>query len=631
MPVRHPSVLRDVFTESDNRSFYVKKATMMMVLRLLLVHHVVGVVKSLRPSSNYAHPRIAVTTALRTTTTAAETVNNLICEDEEYQNHATTVVSSISAADQVNLLSRHPSICWDESTSLQKARKKLRPRHKSLFDATRNESDDSGSSSSNYDSTKLSLALFDEFASVLCQTGVMPRKEVFETWSAAIYMHSEFFKQSYSYAKNTNTVSEMSDNANVRRVCDVAGGHGLLSWALLVLDDAERKNLIGGQLQNDKDNRGQSELPPPLTALCVDRRMPSSAEAIQDAMIDHWPHLEDRFDFVEGWLEQIVFHPTCLIASVHACGGLSDTVVSSSVYSKAPVALVPCCHSRKKKALLRAPLEFARAEYNEIISFPKDKAFCDLADRLDVARETALRNAGFNVTTQFLPKIFTSKNRLIMASPTLEGRAVNGTTAQIESSTTHQLGRMPQSPLGTTKTKKDNSRTYHLEKFSIPCEDSSVARKEINKLSGRLNAKRRANARHRKKCAESPEFDISMWLPQPSTLQSSSKIEGRHADHKVIDAPVVTEDALSNLASSIAPTVKCVAVKLGSEFVHSSTGRRAQTFRLTYSYDNDVKQQEGHGDGSNIGVPLLSDEVAKAIHATLYDSVPTIFPGAKCR
>jgi hypothetical protein len=46
----------------------------------------------------------------------------------------------------------------------------------------------------------------------------MARKEVFETWAAALYIDARFSES--------------------RRIADIAAGHGLLAWALLLIDDA---------------------------------------------------------------------------------------------------------------------------------------------------------------------------------------------------------------------------------------------------------------------------------------------------------------------------------------------------------------------------------------------------------
>ena len=48
----------------------------------------------------------------------------------------------------------------------------------------------------------------------------MPRKELFETWAAALHIDHHF--------------------AMNRRIADIAAGHGLLAWSLLLLDEERR-------------------------------------------------------------------------------------------------------------------------------------------------------------------------------------------------------------------------------------------------------------------------------------------------------------------------------------------------------------------------------------------------------
>jgi hypothetical protein len=126
--------------------------------------------------------------------------------------------------------------------------------------------------------------------------------------------------------------------------------------------------------------------------------MPPSAEAIESAMLRKWTHLSERFDFVQGSLEQLELHNSCLLASVHACAGLSDILVAIAAQSGAPIALVPCCHSRKK---LNGASVFAKAEYHAIMNA---QTVPDLAERLDEARCTALWNADFDVAVELLPE-----------------------------------------------------------------------------------------------------------------------------------------------------------------------------------------------------------------------------------
>ena len=446
------------------------------------------------------------------------------------------------AAAEIAKLTHHKAL-WDESEPLSRARRKLKPRHRALF-----ESDDA------------SLFLFDEFCTVLCDTGVTPRKEIFETWSAALYIHETFGGQ-------------------VRRVCDVAAGHSLLAWALLVLDD-------------DGNNENEDK---PLTVLCVDRRMPSSAEAIRLAMIDRWPHLEERFDFVEGSLEQLQPHPSCLLASVHACGGLSDLLIASAASSQSPIALVPCCHTRKKKALLGAS-DFARVEYDAIINADEVK---DLTTMLDEAREAALRNAGFDICTQYLPKRFTLKNRVIMGMS-------KSTAPNINTSSNDALtppGRMP--PI---KIDMSLAKAIFLSIFTIHCEDSEDARITVKELSGKTNADRRKQALHRKGNAETPTYDISFWLP---------------SGDKMNEAQNDWEASLTRFASSIRPDVRCEAKQIGEEFINSS-GRRARAFRMSYWYETD-------GNNEEKGEDELTNDEAKSIHREVYEKLPTKYPGTECR
>ena len=439
-----------------------------------------------------------------------------------------------TAFNEVEALTNHVGL-WDETESLSKrARKKLKPRHKHLFSSS---------------------SLFDEFASVICETGIMARKEVFETWAAALFIYERFFE------------------TTTRRVCDVAAGHGLLAWALLVIDDYDRR---WAPRKNDEK---------PLTAFCVDRRMPPSAETIQSAMEERWPHLRKRFDFVEGSLEQLEPHPTCLLTSVHACGGLSDLLVASAAASAVPIALVPCCHSRKK--LVGASL-FAQEEYDAIINAEN---IPDLAKRLDEARKTALLNAGFNVESVLLPERFTAQNHLIMASPLVNGpRQLPNHPLMTKKTSNLMAGGMP--PLDTAKAR-------FLKKISIPCEDSPASQDKIKELSGRVSANRRRNALHRKNHTDAPVFDVSLWLPP-----------GKDG--------IVSEISLTELGESITDNITCTATQIGKAFVNSS-GRRAKTFRLRYEY------------AANRDAAVLSDMQAKKLHSELYKCIPGAFPGAECR
>lgn len=143
--------------------------------------------------------------------------------------------------------------------------------------------------------------LFKEFARKVCLTSSVPRKELFETWATALFVHDHFPSSS--------------------RVADLACGHGLLSWTFLLLD---------------KDR----------TAICIDKRMPGSAEKVANVMLQQWPQLASRWDYVEGKLDAIEPCSSTLLCGIHACGPLSDQIISLAIQANAPLALVPCCHTR---------------------------------------------------------------------------------------------------------------------------------------------------------------------------------------------------------------------------------------------------------------------------------------------
>ena len=62
-----------------------------------------------------------------------------------------------------------------------------------------------------------SKSLFDRLARAVCEAGCLPRKELYEAWEVARRVRRLF---------------------RGGRVVDVAGGHGLLAQAMLLLDDS---------------------------------------------------------------------------------------------------------------------------------------------------------------------------------------------------------------------------------------------------------------------------------------------------------------------------------------------------------------------------------------------------------
>lgn len=213
--------------------------------------------------------------------------------------------------------------------------------------------------------------LLDQLGSIVCQTGVVPRKELFETYAAAVCIHEAF--------------------PETKRVADLAGGHGMLGWFLLALD-------------------------PTRTVVCVDANMPKSADVLADAMVAHFPSLQRKWTYIQADLSCVEPDPSTVMVSVHACGSLTDALVGLAIDGKgAPLAVVPCCHSVGKGGYR------PHARYSEIqdatvvAALVEKKGSSSIADVVDGIRCQTLQNAGYQVQQIMLPELFTKKNRLLLA------------------------------------------------------------------------------------------------------------------------------------------------------------------------------------------------------------------------
>lgn len=196
--------------------------------------------------------------------------------------------------------------------------------------------------------------LFDRLGRAVCDAGCLPRKELFEAWEVARRVRRLF---------------------RGGRVVDLAGGHGLLAHALLLLDDSSPE------------------------ALVVERVIPASAQTMSSALVRAWPRLGGRVRYVEGDLGAAPLASDDLVVASHACGALTDAVLNLAVDASARVAVLPCCH---------------------------DLAVCSpgplrgwLSDPLavDVMRAVSLEQRGYRVWTQEIPERITPMNRLLLGRP----------------------------------------------------------------------------------------------------------------------------------------------------------------------------------------------------------------------
>jgi len=159
-----------------------------------------------------------------------------------------------------------------------------------------------------------------------------------------------------------------------RRVVDFCAGYGLLGQVLLLLDA-------------DVQTR----------ALAVDIRLPKNHVLVHDAVIAAFPDLAGRVTFQRARLEDVVVGDGDVIISAHACGELSDAVLSRAAAVGARVAVLPCCHLTRWRPDL------------------VDRA--DPAARIDEERATWLVERGYNVTVDTIPANVSAKNRLLLGRP----------------------------------------------------------------------------------------------------------------------------------------------------------------------------------------------------------------------
>lgn len=199
--------------------------------------------------------------------------------------------------------------------------------------------------------------MFDHLARTVCRAECLPKKELYEAWETARRVR-RFYRGG--------------------RVIDLAAGHGLVAYVMLLLDDTSP------------------------SAIAVDKKAPPSAAKLARVLVEEWPRLSGRVSFVEASIKaELPFALSAddLLVSAHACGALTDHVLSLAIEARARVAVLPCCHAIDKQDLggLAGWVEGALA--------------------IDLVRANRLVNAGYTIRTQHIPAEISPKNRLLMGAP----------------------------------------------------------------------------------------------------------------------------------------------------------------------------------------------------------------------
>jgi hypothetical protein len=196
--------------------------------------------------------------------------------------------------------------------------------------------------------------LFDRIGRVVCEAGVLPRKELYESWELA--------RRARRFLRGG-------------RVVDLGGGHGLVAHLMLLLDDSSP------------------------SAAVVDPHLPPSAATVHAVIVREWPRLEGRIEFVSAGMDEARIEAGDVVVASHACGALTDRVIDRVVESGARVALLPCCHD----------LEVCDAGVLD--------GWLEGPVAVDVMRAVRLQQRGYRVRTQTIPREITPMNRLLIADP----------------------------------------------------------------------------------------------------------------------------------------------------------------------------------------------------------------------
>jgi hypothetical protein len=200
--------------------------------------------------------------------------------------------------------------------------------------------------------------LFGAIARTVCGAGCLPRKELYEAWEVARRVRRRF---------------------RGGRVVELASGHGLLAYLMLVLDDSSPE------------------------AWAVDMRQPKSAATLAQVIEARWPRLAGRVHRREADLETIELRSDDVVLSAHACGPLTDRVIALAVAARARVAVLPCCHS------------LAKCDTGGL------EGWVDGPLAIDMTRAGRLRAAGYKVHTQMISPDISPKNRLLLGDPRQKG------------------------------------------------------------------------------------------------------------------------------------------------------------------------------------------------------------------
>lgn len=370
-------------------------------------------------------------------------------------------------------------------------------------------------------------ALFAELAKVVCEAGMLPQKELHECWQMANAVHKTF--------------------PDCLHVADLAAGHGLLAWILVLLARSD-------------------ENPIARTAVAVDINRPKSADALAAAITNFWPNLLDSVHYVEGSIDAVIADdgPSTLLVAAHACGSLSDRVLLAAISSGNPVAIMPCCHSLRKQAQTLSSLALASAlppHAMDLIS--SSAAVIGQAASIDQFRIEALKALNYQIIEDSIQAEITGYHRIIMGKPSLP--------------------------------RAQRTKLCH----PIPVAEGLVKRLGEIRAFEKLSSLNVANIQEAEALSKRPSrewirsFDLSYWVDDDETGQSLAIALGFLTQHFQSLPPEAQDEiqtaagaALEYLSSKAAEFPKSFddfpdsSITIHDRYIHPTTQRLAFTYRI---------------------------------------------------
>ena len=411
------------------------------------------------------------------------------------------------------------------------SRTKLRPMHMPLFDVHH-------------------PPLLAEVGRAVCTAEVLPRKELYEAWEVATRVDAAF---------------PMAD-----RVADLAAGHGLLAWLLLLL-------------ARDRGCR--------RTAVCVDVRMPVSADTLAGAITRRFPEVASDLHYVEGGIEAIEPSPAVLLTAIHACGPLSDDVLHAALGGGAAVALLPCCHSLHKQRLVTE----SDPAYEALAASAAERG---MSCALDDARLGKMVSHGYDTRQLYISSAITPYNRLLLGAPSSAASAAPSivdaaalhrpTVASASKGQAVRLRRIPLADVAAIaalsgRRPKEWSRWLEVSVWQPSGAPPTVA--ALAELARRASRARwrpkQSSPGKQSEQSQSDEAEAAPFWSTDAALAAARLAErGGSTEQRALDSREAEDDDVMDGGGPAQPPR--VEVDLREEY-HAPGGRRACLYRITFT------------------------------------------------